>query len=119
MLSPDLVELVDVFSRSELAPVLAMAGPAWPSPDPVDVSSAAEVEVVRLAARGLSYREIAAARGTSVSTVDHQLQSARHRVGARNTAQLVELADGGIAPLPNRHRWADTGVEARARPPAT
>lgn len=52
----------------------------------------AELEVVRLAADGLSYSEIADALNKSIRTVDNQLRSAREKLGARNQVDLVRLA---------------------------
>ena len=50
-----------------------------------------EVEVARLVARGLSYKEIARQRGRSFSTIDHQLRSIREKMGAPSTAALIHL----------------------------
>lgn len=50
-----------------------------------------EVEVARLVAQGLSYKEIARIRGRSFSTIDHQLRSIRQKVGVSSTAALVSL----------------------------
>ena len=50
-----------------------------------------EVEVARLVARGLSYKEIARRRGRSFSTIDHQLRSIREKTGAASTAALIHL----------------------------
>jgi DNA-binding CsgD family transcriptional regulator len=50
-----------------------------------------EVDVARLVARGLSYKEIARQRGRSFSTIDHQLRSIREKTGATSTAALIHL----------------------------
>jgi DNA-binding CsgD family transcriptional regulator len=50
-----------------------------------------EVEVARLVAKGLSYKEIARIRGRSFSTIDHQLRSIREKTGAISTAALIHL----------------------------
>jgi len=47
--------------------------------------------VVRLAVNGLSYKEIARQLNRSFSTVDHQLRSARSKLGVSSTARLVNL----------------------------
>lgn len=87
------LDLVDIFVRSVLSPTLALAGHGPPSaPGTADRLTDAERDAVRLAAEGCSYSEIAAALGKSRSTIDHQLQAARRRLGARNTAELVRLA---------------------------
>jgi DNA-binding CsgD family transcriptional regulator len=49
----------------------------------------AENAVVRLAARGLSYKEIAAELRKSPNTVDNQLRRIRERLGVRNQVELV------------------------------
>lgn len=89
-----LVDLVDVFILSVVAPILVSTAADRSVPEPpglLSELSEAEVDVVRLAADGLSYREIADALGKSVHTIDHQLLSARRRLGAKNTSQLVQL----------------------------
>lgn len=58
---------------------------------PLDGLTPAERTVVRLAADGLSYKEIARRLDRSFSTVDHQLRSARHKLGVHSTARLVRL----------------------------
>lgn len=86
------VELIDIFVASVLSPVLALAdrtGPCSPRrPGPL---SAAEIDAVRLAARGLSYADIARELGKSISTIDHQLLRARRKLGAKNTAQMSQM----------------------------
>lgn len=54
----------------------------------------AELAVVRLAVDGLSYKEIARRLDRSFSTIDHQLRSARGKLGASSTARLVHLVSG-------------------------
>lgn len=53
--------------------------------------TASEIEVARLVAKGLSYKEIARIRRRSFSTIDHQLRSIRQKTGAASTAALVSL----------------------------
>lgn len=65
------------------------------APDLLDALTPAERTVVRLAADGLSYKEIARRLGRSFSTVDHQLRSARTKLGVRSTARLVHLVSTG------------------------
>lgn len=50
-----------------------------------------EIEVARLVAKGLSYKEIARIRRRSFSTIDHQLRSIRQKTGAASTSALVSL----------------------------
>ncbi|WP_369656932.1 LuxR C-terminal-related transcriptional regulator [Variovorax sp. V213] len=54
----------------------------------------AERTVARLAVNGLSYKEIARQLDRSFSTVDHQLRSARSKLGVSSTARLVNLVSG-------------------------
>lgn len=51
----------------------------------------AEADVSRLVAKGLSYKQIAAIRSTSFSTVDHQLRSIREKTGVSSTTALISL----------------------------
>ena len=64
------------------------------TPEPFHSLTAAERTVARLAVDGLSYKEIARRLDRSVSTVDHQLRSARSKLGVRSTARLVNLMSG-------------------------
>lgn len=50
-----------------------------------------EVEVAKLVAKGLSYKQIALIRDRSFSTIDHQLRSIRQKIGASSTSALVSL----------------------------
>lgn len=50
-----------------------------------------EIEVARLVAKGLSYKEIARIRRRSFSTIDHQLRSIRQKTGVSSTSVLVSL----------------------------
>lgn len=49
----------------------------------------AEMDVARLVAKGMSYKEIARIRCRSFSTIDHQLRSIRQKTGATSTSALV------------------------------
>ncbi len=112
--APDLddrIELVDLFVERIWSPLLRrslMEPPRPERPDPLAALTVAEREVVRLAALGLSYREIADRRGTSVNTVGHQLRSARRRLGARNTSELARLVGVGEPPA---DRWRDPAMD--------
>lgn len=61
------------------------------TPEPFDSLTAAERVVARLAGDGLSYKEIARQLDRSLSTIDHQLRSARSKLGVHSTARLVNL----------------------------
>jgi DNA-binding CsgD family transcriptional regulator len=52
--------------------------------------STAEISVVRLAACGLTYKEVARRLGKSPNTVDNQLRSARAKLKVRNQVELAQ-----------------------------
>ncbi len=58
---------------------------------PLAALTASEIEVARLVAKGMSYKEIARTRHRSLSTIDHQLRSIRQKTGASSTSELVSL----------------------------
>jgi DNA-binding CsgD family transcriptional regulator len=81
------LDYLDQFVVDFLSPVMAesrscRAGGGAPL-------TAAERAVVRLAAEGLSYKEIAAELHKSPNTVDNQLRRIRERLGVRNQIELV------------------------------
>ncbi|MEO1702414.1 MAG: helix-turn-helix transcriptional regulator [Pseudomonadota bacterium] len=57
----------------------------------LEVLTASELEVAKLVAQGMSYKEIARIRRRSFSTIDHQLRSIRHKTGVHSTSALVSL----------------------------
>ena len=79
------LEYLDLFGATVLSPLLHMSAAlslqARPSP--------AELDAIRLAARGLSYKQIAKQLGKSVRTIEHQLRHARQRMDASNQADLI------------------------------
>lgn len=91
-------------SREVLGPVLLASSRLgnWaddPAPDSNEVSldtlvqllTPAEKRVARLAAVGMSYKEIARAVNRSFSTVDHQLRSIRHKMDVTSNARLIKV----------------------------
>jgi DNA-binding CsgD family transcriptional regulator len=52
--------------------------------------STAEISVVRLAASGLTYKEVARRLGKSPNMVDNQLRSARAKLKVRNQVELAQ-----------------------------
>lgn len=50
-----------------------------------------ELKVARLAACGMSYKEIARQLNRSFSTVDHRLRGIREKLGARSTARMISM----------------------------
>ncbi len=93
----DLLELIDYFVTRIWSPILQLHESAHQHQEssPLETLTAAEHEVVALAAQGLTYGEIARERGTSVNTVSQQLRAARLKAGARNTAELTSMAITG------------------------
>jgi len=80
---------LDQFAVSFLSPIM-VASRSCRSADPHSLS-AAERAVVRLAALGLSYKEIARELHKSPNTVDNQLRKLRERLGVRNQIELVSV----------------------------
>jgi DNA-binding CsgD family transcriptional regulator len=87
--------LIEDFCQEFLAPVLAYSLQLSPSllvEKSGSTLTSAELDAVRLAAKGLTYSEIAAMLNKSARTVDNQLRSAREKLGARNQIDLVRLS---------------------------
>ena len=103
--STEAVELVDFFVTHIWTPLLlraAVEGARTVRTDALATLTTAERAVADLAAAGLSYREIASCRATSINTVGQQLRSARGKVEARNTAELCALVRSAAATEPPR-----------------
>jgi DNA-binding CsgD family transcriptional regulator len=60
-------------------------------PDFLAKLTSSEIDIARLVAKGLSYKEIARIRGRSFSTIDHQLRSIRQKTGTASTSALISL----------------------------
>lgn len=114
-LVPNKADLFDCFSHTVadvLSPIIAVAKDVSDANNPqaavghetvsvfhygrrgsgaLDALTSSEVEVARLAAQGLSYKEIATIRGRSLSTIDHQLRSIRSKMGVASTSNLIRL----------------------------
>ncbi|MDP9882256.1 DNA-binding CsgD family transcriptional regulator [Variovorax boronicumulans] len=93
-------ELPDL-ARTALGPLLSAAhrfaqaqserAGATDHPANLAALTPAELKVAKLAAGGLSYKEIARQLDRSLSTIDHQLRSIREKLGTRSTARLVHM----------------------------
>lgn len=85
-----------------LADLLARCEPVtrtwWPGRGP-DVLTSRERQVARMAARGLTNREIAERLTVSVRTVENHLHAAYHKLGLRSRAELAPAVISGSAPL--------------------
>ena len=112
-LVPNEADLFDRFEQTVtdvLSPIIAVAKDITEAQDPqaavkhdavsvfhygrrgsgaLDALTSAEIEVARLVAQGLSYKEIANIRGRSLSTIDHQLRSIRSKMGVSSTSNLI------------------------------
>ena len=68
-----------------------------PSPKPssspvIGLLTARECEVLKLRAKGLVYKEIAARMCISVHTVKNHLDSIHHKLGVHNTIEAINAA---------------------------
>ena len=114
-LAPNNADIYDCFEQTVtdvLSPIIAVAKEVTEAHDPqaaiaheatsvfhygrrgsgaLDALTSSEVEVARLAAQGLSYKEIATIRARSLSTIDHQLRSIRSKMGVSSTSNLIRL----------------------------
>lgn len=79
----------DQFVTEFLSPIIR-AQVRSEKPAIVAALSNAEISVVRLAATGLSYKEVARRLGKSPNTVDNQLRSARAKLNVRNQVELAQ-----------------------------
>lgn len=74
---------------------------------PESALTEAEMRVARMAAEGMSYKEIAIALDRSFHTIDHQLRSVRAKLGVSSHAQLVRRMSSAMsngyagAPVPS------------------
>lgn len=75
----------------KLSPQLEVEPQAASARDGVALLTPAEKEVARLAASGLSYKEIAKRNGRSFHTIDHQLRSIRRKLNVASHLKLVKL----------------------------
>ena len=55
--------------------------------------SESELDAIRLAAEGLSYKKIADELNKSVRTIENQLRNARHRLNAANQIELIKKCE--------------------------
>lgn len=95
--SKDQIRLMSDFCAAFLGPMVGISrhwhgcGPSKlmqrPSP------SQSELEVIRCAALGMSYKQIANELGKSVRTVENQLRSARNRLDAANQVDLIRKCE--------------------------
>lgn len=92
---PDEIAWADEFCDTFLAPLSAISS-YWQergSRRPVPKPTPSELQNIRLAADGLTYRQIAERRSKSVRTVENQLKSARAALGASNLVDLIRKCE--------------------------
>lgn len=85
------VEFMNHFCNVFFAPLAGISN-YWHNPTLHQMfkkPSESELEAVRLAARGLSYKQIASELNKSIRTIDNQLRNARLRLNASNQVDLI------------------------------
>lgn len=93
--SKDQIRLMSDFCITFLGPLVGISR-RWHGHDQSQVMqrpSQSELEVIRCAALGMSYKQIATELGKSVRTVENQLRSARNRLDAANQAELIRKCE--------------------------
>ncbi len=106
---------VDDFVDRWLGPILHASVERSTRPE----LSSAEAAAVSLLATGLTYAEIARRLGKSARTIDNQLRSARRKLGARNSMELVRAYEARTlsrSPGGNSTPATATGSSARRTP---
>jgi DNA-binding CsgD family transcriptional regulator len=92
---PSDVAYLGLFVRRFLAPILSWRQRVQ-GRKPARLTEA-EQNVVRLAAQGFTYKEIARALARSSNTVDNQLKSARSKLGVRNNVELLRACSSWLS----------------------
>ena len=88
----DEVAFMDQFCNSFFAPLAGISN-YWHNPSLHQMfkkPSESELAAIKLAAQGLSYKQIASKLNKSVRTIDNQLQNARQRLNASNQIELIK-----------------------------
>jgi len=81
---------------------------------PLSSLTPAERRVARLAATGMSYKEIARHLQRSFSTIDHQMRSIRAKLGVASTGRLVRMLSAEQRYAPGASDSSDAGDAAGA-----
>ena len=85
------VEFMHHFCNTFFAPLAGISN-YWHNPTLHQMfkkPSKSELEAIKLAAKGMSYKQIADKLGKSVRTIDNQLRDARRRLNATNQVELI------------------------------
>lgn len=89
------IKFMETFCAIFLGPLAAISN-YWFNPKMHSMFSKptdSELVAIRLAASGLSYKQIANKLGKSIRTVENQFRNARKRLGARNQIELIKKCD--------------------------
>lgn len=89
------VEFMRQFCTQFFAPLAGISN-YWHNPTMHQMfkkPSESELNAIRLAADGLSYKKIAEKLSKSVRTIENQLRNARHRLNASNQAELIKKCE--------------------------
>lgn len=89
------VEFMQKFCTQFFAPLAGISN-YWHNPTMHQMfkkPSDSELDAIRLAAEGLSYKKIAEKLNKSVRTIENQLRNARHRLNATNQAELIKKCE--------------------------
>ena len=89
--SPSEINFMASFCENFLGPLLGISL-YWNNPERYQLikrPTEAEMMAIKLAAKGLSYKQIANELGKSVRTIENQLRNARGTLNAANQAELI------------------------------
>lgn len=89
--TPSEIEFMGVFCETFLGPLLGISH-FWHDPKKYQLikkPTQSELMAIKLAAKGMSYKQIANELGKSVRTIENQLRSARDTLNAANQAELI------------------------------
>ncbi len=93
--SDDEVEFMQQFCTQFFAPLAGISN-YWHNPTMHQMfkkPSESELDAIRLASEGLSYKKIAEQLNKSVRTIENQLRNARLRLNASNQAELIKKCE--------------------------
>lgn len=91
-------KMMEDFCRKFLGPLAGISN-YWFTPKLHSMFSKpteSELQAIRLAADGLSYKQIASQLNKSTRTIENQFRNARKRLGARNQIELIKRCDPWI-----------------------
>lgn len=89
--TPTEIQFMSVFCETFLGPLLGISH-YWHDPEKyqsIKKPTQSELMAIRLAAKGLSYKQIADELDKSIRTIENQLRSARFTLNAANQAELI------------------------------